>query len=313
MKNRHYPITLLCCMAAFAVILTAGFTAQAQAGTKTTPRITTRTEVHSVAELTDEESQAISIAAGRVLKHTAQAMEALGEEKKDDALKHIDKGLTLLRIIKNAAPHYKVDVEIRSGDITYKDEDEVSQKLVPVFDELDDIEIINPVIQEKKGRKSSATDAPVVTFAGIDYTTMNLNTYVAANMLRRAKKNINDDKTGDAISDLRTIQVDGVVFEFDEVDLPLERAADNLKLAEQELKRKDRHDEARTALNAASDELGKYEKATGDHRSEEVRGLNREIDKLAKQISPEMSATEKEKAASKISGWWNRIIKWFKK
>lgn len=289
-----------------------------QAKTKTKPRITAKTEIHPVAKLTDEESRAISIAAGRVLKHTAQAMEALGDEKKDEALKHIDKGLTLLSIIENAVPHHKVKTEIMSGDITYEDEDEVSQRLVPIFDELDDIEIINTVVQAKKRNKKSekkgaVTDLPVVTFAGIDYTTVKLNTYLAGNMLERAKKNISNDKIRDSISDLRTIQVNGVIFEFDEVDLPLERAADNLKLAELELKHKDRREEARAALDAASDALGEYEKVTGDHRSNEVRSLNKEIDKLSKTISSKMSMTDKEKAVSKISDWWDRVVKWFKK
>ena len=306
-------------------IMALGGTTQAWAGNKTRPRITAKTEVYPMAKLTDEESRSISIAAGRVLKHAAQAMEALVDEKKDEALKHIDKGLTLLRIIENAVPRYKVKAEIKSGDITYKDEDEVSQRLVTIFDELEDFDIITPAIQAKKAKKyadrtgkskkekkAAVSDAPVVAYAGIEYTAMKLDTSLAKRLFERAKKNINNDKVGDSISDLRTIQVNGVIFEFDEVDLPLERAADNLKLAELELKHKNRHEEVRAALNAASDALREYEKLTGDHRSKEVRDLNREIDKLSKTISSKMTKPEKEKAVSKISGWWTRVVKWFK-
>lgn len=299
-------------MTSLAVILIFSFTVRAQAGSETGSRITAKIEAHPVAKLTNEEFRAVSIAAGRVLKHTAQAMEALVDEKKDEALKHIDKGLTLLRIIENAVPHRKIEAEIKSGDITYKDEDEVSQRLVPVFDELDDIEIINPVVQAKKEKKASVTDTLVVTLAGIDYTAMKLDTSLARRLLERAKKNINKGKLGDSISDLRTIQVNGVIFEFDEVDLPLERAADNLKLAERELKQNNNPAGSRAALSAASNALREYEKLTVDHHKE-VRDLNREIDKLSKTISLEMSMTEKEKAVSKISGWWSRVVKWFKK
>ena len=112
--------------------------------------------------------------------------------------------------------------------------------------------------------------------------------------------------------DLLLFQSEGVLFEYVEIDLPLEEAADNLKLAEIELK-EGRQDEAKAALHVAIDELKRYEILVGEKRGTEVKALHQEIDKLTAELGKvDLSDADRQKHVSKISEWWQRATKWFK-
>ena len=166
--------------------------------------------VHSeaVAKLSAKEWRAVSLAAGRILKHTAQARSAIAGERTDEATTHIDKGLTLVQIIENTVPKRKVTAEIKSGDIVYTDEDEVSPALVPIYDELDHVELFTPIFRAKKESvgddgskkegKASGTPEPVaevVSFEGLEHSTTQLDVLFAKGMLTLAKKEIAEGKT----------------------------------------------------------------------------------------------------------------------
>ena len=71
-------------------------------------------------------------------------------EKTDEASKHIDLGLKLIAIIDSLLPHYKVSTEIKSGALTYVDEDDVVPNYVTVFEELERRDIISPIVQAKR-------------------------------------------------------------------------------------------------------------------------------------------------------------------
>ncbi len=94
--------------------------------------------------------------------------------------------------------------------------------------------------------------------------------------------------------------------------MPLEEVADNLKLAEAELKDGDPED-AKAALHVAMDELKRYEKMVGEKRGSEVKALHQEIDKLAVELGKgTLSEAERQQQASKITEWWHTAIKWLK-
>jgi hypothetical protein len=280
--------------------------------------ITAKTHSPPMAKLTDQEWQVVSFAAARVVRHTAQAIQALNDKKNEDALVHIEKGLILLSIIHNVVPHPKVTAEIRSGDIVYRDEYEVSQMLVPIFDELAEIDIVNPALRAKPvGRTTPPRDdkkrtqaSSLTRFAkGDEQPALKLNTVLARYWFESAKRNMENDKIHVAESDLRRIQVDGVISGVEETDLLLERTADYLQYAQAALKL-NQNDETKAALKSASDALKAYEKLTEGSRTQVVRDLHHEIDQLAGTLNASTSKTDQQKAISAISGWWVHVVKW---
>lgn len=288
-------------------------------------RISSKVDVHPVAVLSDNESGEVSFAAGRILKHIAQARDAIRENKQDDAARHVEQGLKLVAIIDHVLPHFKVKTEIKSGDKAYSDEDDVSPRYVMLFDELERRDIISPITQarkevQQKQPKNHGTQAPVsaatgalaVSHVDIHHTTAKVDIVLARHMLNRAKQFLHDGKFSEADEALLTVQSGGVLFEYEEIDLPLEEAADNLKLAEIEMAQ-GRHAEAGAALNVAIEQLKKYEKFAGENRGAEVKALHQEITKLTAELDKgNISEADQQKHASKISEWWHRSAKWFK-
>lgn len=269
----------------------------------------------------------MSLAAGRILLHTDNARIAIAIKDKKTALNEIDQGLTLVKVVESTLPRYKVTTKITSGDVTYSDEDEVSRRFVPVFNEQFIEDVIAPVVQaktkkprghghkgnhykghsHKTGRSSAIEDYSVWRQA-----TMKLNIVMAADALALAKNELEKGHFDNADLTLALLQAEGVVFEFDEVELPLTEAADDLKLAQLEVS-EGKIDQARVTLKRASDNLKKYESITGEIRAKDVRKLQEEIDKLAKSLAKgDHSESTLDKAGKKIASYWERVVKWFK-
>jgi len=290
------------------------------------PRISANTDIKPVATLSAQESQAISLAAGRILLHTDKARHAIAGKDKEAALGEINQGLTLIKIIQNAMQKYIVTTKIEAGDVTYSTEEEVSKRFVPVFDEQYIEDVVEPVIQAKKkaygaakttqGKHTTKKEAkplltPMEAFSVWRHSSMKLNIVMAADALALAKTELDKDKNDNADSALALLQ-SGVIFEFDEIELPLIEAADNLKLAELEAS-EGKSEEALITLKLASDDLKKYERIAGESRAKEVRELHQEIDKLSESLEKgDGSKSTLDKAKKEISSYWDRVRKWFK-
>jgi len=275
-------------------------------------RITSTIDAQPTSKLTAEESQAVSVAAGRILKHVNDARVAIEEEKKKAALQDVKKGLTLVKIIEQAVPRMKVKAEIQAGDIKYQHEEEKKQSLIPIFEELDQVDVVGPTkgAKTEKGSKSGKSPSvpPAVTFAGIEFTSLDLNLPLAKRNLTRAKKALEDNRSDDADLALLDIQTRGVLFGLVEEYLPLREAADNLKLAEYEFKN-GQTKEALAALKVASDALKDYEKTAGENRSKDVKKLHQEIDDLSGKLEHQK---DQKGVVKKIASWWDRVTKWLK-
>ena len=146
----------------------------------------------------------------------------------------------------------------------------------------------------------------------MDYTAIRLNVDFSRRLLRDAKEALGQKDAKQADRALATIQSAAVVLEYDEIDMPLAQAADNLKLAEAEMK-VGRYDAAKAALHASVNELEKYEKQSGETRSKEVAALHQEIRALTAELEKgNPSEADAQKHATRISGWWDRVRKWFR-
>ena len=290
------------------------------------PRITANTEIKPVVTLSADESRAVSLAAGRILLHTDKARQAISAKDKKTALAEIDKGLTLVKVIERALPKYEVTTEIKSGDIVYNTREEVSDNYVPVFDEQYIEDVVAPVVRAKRkshaagmkqwkhtGKKNKRRGSPAVeVFSMWRRSSMKLNIGLAADALALAKTELEKDKADAADAALAVLQSEGVIFEFDEVELPLLEAADNLKLAELQIG-EGKVAAARATLKLASDDLKRYEQITGESRAKEVRELHHKIDKLIDSMeSKNHSGSTLDKSKHEIESYWRHVVKWFK-
>jgi hypothetical protein len=221
-------------------------------------------------------------------------------------------------------PRFKMKTNISSGDLIYSDEDEFTPEFITIYEELERRDIASPVLRAKTETAQTASIQPgknealpgkgAIYFsqADIDYTSMKLDVDLARRLLHEAKQAMCDADPKQADVALANLQAMAVLLEYDEIDLPLEQAADNLKLGEVEMNA-GRYEAAKAALNAASDELEKYEKQTGETRSKEVKALHKEIRALTLDLdrgSP--SEEDAQRHASRISEWWARTTKWFR-
>lgn len=324
MPRRVFPLLT----AAFCLSTIAAFAADPQEPAPTKeqrPRITSKVETEAVTALSDEEAKDISFAAGRILKHVIQARDALRQTNLEHATVHVKQGVKLVAIVESVLPRYSVKTEITSGELTYSDEDDVTPRYVTLFDELERRDIISPVLQVQKQSKGprqknqpgqpASKEAPgalAISRAEIAYSTATLDIVLTRHLLALARQNLAEGKVTEADEALLAIQSEAVLFEFEEIDLPLEEAADNLKLAEIEM-REGRYAEAKAALQVAVDQLKNYEELVGENQGAEVQMLHQEIAKLAAELeSGNVSQADQQKHASRISGWWRRATKWFK-
>ncbi len=314
-------------VALLSIVLLAGLPTHAADNV----RITASTDVKPVATLSAQESQALSLAAGRILLHTDKARLAIAEEDKSAALNEIDQGLTLVKIIQNSMPKYKVTTKIEAGGVSYNADDEVSRNFVAIYDEQYIENVTEPVIQSKKkalvqntvkpgdGKTAAAAKeaekqiiAPLEDFTIWRHSSMRLNIALAADALDLAKIELNNGRSSHADSALALLQSNGVVFELHEMEMPLVEAADNLKLAELEIS-EGKSEEARITLKLASDDLKKYEQIIGESRAKEVRELHQKIDRLSESLEKgDGSKSTLEIAKKEIASYWNHVRTWFK-
>lgn len=286
-------------------------------------RIIAETNIKPLVTLTAKESQAVSLAAGRILLHTDNARIAIAAKDKKMALDEIEQGLRLVKVVDKAMPTYKVTTTIKTGDVTYSDEDEVSTRFVPVFNEQFIEDVIAPVVRARKmekpkdyhGHKHGHSAGKPMAFE--DYSvwrkaTMKLDIVEAENALTLAKSELEKGHFDNADLALALLQTNGVVFEFDEIELPLMEAADDLKLAQLEIS-EGKVEQAQATLKRASDNLKKYERITGESRARDVRELQKEIDSLSKSLAKGgHSESSLEKVGKTIASYWERVVKWFK-
>jgi len=281
-------------------------------------RITAETDIKPLVTLSAQESQAMSLAAGRILLHADDARIAIALENKETALKELEQGLTLVKVVENALPKYKVTTTIKTGDVTYSDEDKVSNRFVPVFNEQYIEDVIAPVVQAKTdkskrhGHRAGKSPRAIEDYSVWRQSTMKLNIVMADDALNLAKDELGKGHFDNADMALTLLQSEGVVFEFDALELPLTEAADDLKLAQLEVS-EGNVDQAQATLKRASDNLKKYESITGESRAKEVRELQKKIDKLAVSLAKgSHSESALGKAGKEIASYWERVVKWFK-
>jgi hypothetical protein len=264
-------------------------------------RITSDIKVTTEGKLSDKEKRALSHAAVKILKHVHQARVDIRYKDDKDALRHTEKAMKLVKIIENALPRYNVSTTIKSGDMTYQDEEKVKQTLITIYTELDEVtSLVLPV----KRAKLEAAESQVGGSTSLQYTNIMLDLGETKFDLEQAAEHLKKNDPKAANTSLRAVQ-EGVIFEYDEVDVPLLKARWNLIDASRHYARKE-YKAAQRSLERAASALEIYKKRVGSQVSKRAQELADEIKSLAGKLEKET-----EGAADQITGFWDSLTNFF--
>lgn len=283
------------------LVLALGGTASAQQ-----PRITADIETQPNATLSAQERMAVSFAAGRILVHVDQARDAIAAGNVEAAKRNLEKAMTLVNIVESTLPTYTVTANIQAGGITYTDRRKVQPLVVELYDDLDKVAVLDPVIAAKREAAKEAGLPPATIELLLQFTQAKLDVAEAKAGLKTAKQALNKGNLQAADQALTLIQTSAVEFSYNATNIPLKEAQSNLLLA-RNLVQQERYQHARFALMAAADALQRYQSQVGDNRAQQVKALRQEINALQQNIKQNGA----QNAESKITQWWNQVVNWF--
>jgi hypothetical protein len=286
-------------------------------GTGATPadNLQIEMEVNSQSSLSREVRRKVGLAAGQLLIHVNKAREQLARDNVSTAQQQVDKALLLSRIIESNAPVFSVSTKITSGDLEYDDESTVSVPLVPVYSELTQVVVLGPIVAsrhvedvsdtQRKGKdhEVQAGTLPLVRDLSVLGSTAYLDLPQTQVHLREALEQLKDNNSQRAQALLIAIQ-QGVVLSYNQTDMPVIQARDNLAIA-RVLVRQGQIEDARRALNASAAALDKYERQAGQAQSDDVKAVKKEILLTAESVREEDSSL-----AARIDEWSQQMTEW---
>jgi len=183
-----------------------------------------------------------------------------------------------------------------------------SQRMVPLFTELDQYSVIGPI----EASRSAAINAPntnpnppealAVKQVQGQFTSIDLDSSLAKTHLEAAQQALAQGNTQVARQALRGVE-DSVVLVSVGSDLPLLRARDNLVLARMDAMH-GQYEKAHLDLRAACRALTAYGNQGGAYASQ-AQALCSQIQSYNRTIQNNHA-----NAASNIEGWWNQTTDW---
>ncbi len=264
-------------------------------------RITSDVKITPQATLTADEQKAISIAAARTLRHIDKARREIKRKDSKPAMTNLEQALTLLKIIDNAVPELHVNATIKSGDLTYHNEDNEKQLLVTIYEDVNEF-VDASSSRGKSGKRivlKNSTGRPTLS-AGLEETAIFFDVREAKSLLDEAISRLNRNDLEGADQALAGIQ-DDVVFVDAEADLPLERARMNL-LEASRLAAADRFNEAEAFLHRTVGALENYQAEASGEMAKKAHALINSINALSGKL-----AQDKAGAKQKISAFLNEL------
>jgi hypothetical protein len=264
-------------------------------------RITSDVKGTPGGKLTSREQQAVSLATGRILIHVNHARTHVRHKRPKEAQEHVQKALTLAKIVGAAVPEQRIDTTIKAGNLEYKDNETVKTLVVPVYPELDDTgNVLIPVRRAKREAGTAADSSSGQSEGQLQYTTVLLDVGEARHYLEEAASALQNNELVSADKALLSIQEE-VEFDFDEMSLPLVKARWHLVDASRKAAHKD-FQAAKEALHKAAGAVENYTAQVGDSMSSTARGLADDINHLAIKIDE-----KKDRAVETIQGFWGRV------
>lgn len=270
-----------------------------------TPRISAQLHSQPDATLTTEEQRAVSIAAGRLLRHAYDAMLALDADDADGARDAIALSELLLRVIENAVPSVTIKAKITSGDFSYEYENTAKPATIPIHHELDMVSLAAPLLfaSTDDAKQSDDDSLPLGVIAhDVRHRRTTLSLDLAKTGLRTATEGLTDDDVSAARAGLATV-LHSVHFTEVTAEVPLHRAQENLMLAKAAIEQ-GRIVDAKALLTAVIGSLTSIEASVQQVHRQTIGAMREEIRGLADALD---EVTPDDEVADSIDGWWDRI------
>jgi len=296
--------TVLVAWACGLVSLTVGLTAAPDV--RAEDRIGFDIQASPKIGLNPNEKRAVSVAANRILMHVRQAREDIKYREGKDALSQVQKALTLVKIIENTVPTFQVKATIKSGKLTYEDDQTIRPLMVPIYSELDEAPSTLPAL--KRTRRDTAhgetTESGPMGVTETQYTAVLLDVRQAQLDLTQAENALKKGDTQAADDSLAKIE-DEVIFEYDEADLPLVKVRWNLVEATRMIAAR-RYQQAKQELLKAAEGLESYRDKAGEDVSKTTKALADNIKALAGKLDEKTAG-----AVDQIKSVWDKVAGMF--
>ncbi|MBI4966177.1 MAG: YfdX family protein [Desulfomonile tiedjei] len=280
------------------------FTAITVAQGSAEDRITHEYKVTPTTKMTDKEKQSLSLAASELLRHVNDARVDIKYAGGKTAAAHVAKALSLEKIIENALPEYQVSTVIKSGNLTYKNEEKRRQFIVPMYGELDEFLWTGASVKRPKKWAGGKEALEPSGDAEVRFTRTFLDVRDAKHYLEQTEDALKKNDLESADQALAAIQ-EHVISEYDEVDLPLLAARRSLMEAARAAADQ-KYNEAKQALKNAAEALEGYRAQMGDEVSKRTQTLAEEIKTLSDTLDQ-----KKEGAVEVITSFWERVSNLF--
>lgn len=254
-------------------------------------------------ELSPEGLRQASLLTAQIVAHLNAATENLADQDREGARQEIRKARTLAKVVRDMLPVTEVVTVVKdaSGNEVYRDVRRVQDDLIPVFEGLVEMEVVQPIVDAKK--EQAAVRGLELTDADLIYTSVLVDLSYVDRKLARAEQLLDDPVA--ALAQLVLAQTNGIHFRSDEIDDPLVEAQSALRLAERNLA-EGRIEGARRNLARARLRLETYRGLVGEARGKEVAELERQLADLAAKIE-EPGATER------LRAYWHRVTGWLRR
>ncbi|MEX2260657.1 MAG: YfdX family protein [Bryobacteraceae bacterium] len=243
-------------------------------------------------KLTASERRALSLTGRRLLNHTERAQEAVAARNQREAIQQIEQAMRLQQIAMKAAPPYIMTVQIAAGGSVYRDREQRTIVMVPIYAEVTEVAT---AAAPSEGERARVAVQDVEATVGL----LALDVAHAGTHLQAARQAVNANQWDRAAAALSAVH-QGVVI-VAETDLPLVKARQNLAIASSMME-KGQKAQARTALNEAASALQEFSRTAPAARRQAAESLAQKIRGFSDSI--ERRPVEQ---ASTIDDWWNYV------
>ncbi len=263
-------------------------------------KTTVQTEVRG--ELHPEDFRQASLLTSRVVAHLVQAGQYLADGRSNEAGTELKQARDLVKIVRELLPTTIVTTIVSDADgkEVYRYVDQVQDDLIPLFQGMIAVEVVEPIAEAKK--EAAEIQGLRLADAELLHTSVLVELGYVERKINRALELLGD-KPEEAFGQILLAQTQGITFTANKEDDPLVNAQHALQIAER-MVRQGRYDAAKDNLQIAKNHLVLYRGLIPESETGKVRQLEQEISKLQNEI-------KKEGAAGEIRGFWDRIAGWF--
>jgi len=253
-------------------------------------------------ELSREDYRQATLLTSQLVAHLNTAVRHLADERLDEARAETGNAEKLLRIVKEMLPvtTETVIVEDAQGSEVYRYERRIQDDLVPVYSEMIEVEILEPIVDAKK--EQAALRGVRLADADLIHSMVLVDLDYVARKLDRASELIGEQPE-EALLQLALAQARGVRFHMNKEEHPLVNARVALRLAER-MAEHERIEAASENLELARTKLELYRTLVPKAQAPPAQKIERGIEKALASLSDQKT----DDAVEKIRSLWQELV-----